>query len=244
MQRMAWIFLVLLSLSATQALAYILPAPFLLQMLAEQRRDLKLRDISAQLEVERHGEDEIFDERLYLKSPERMRLVDETENGRVYVEREGKRAVGTAERLKPMDGLATDLMARLLMPAGSSVDDMAKRLLATVKSVGIDTEIVSLARDNERVVYVIGAKPWEKDKPQLWLDKTSMMPVRFILFAKEGAAGARYETRLLGYGGATAGDFLPQTIERYVDGKKVWRATLSKVDVNQKLPETLFVIPG
>ncbi len=225
----------------TLAHAYVLPASYLLRLLAEKRRSLSLKDLSLQLSAELAGVDAPVDERIYLKTPERLRyLWQEDDATQLYVEREGQRASGREDSLHRLAGPPTDLLAVLLAPTGRDVDDMTHRLWTTLKAAGVDTSVVSLGRQGDTVAYIIGARSWEPNKPQVWLNKSNFMPMRAVVYGRDKS---RYETRWLEYGSSIVGDYFPAVIESYKDGKRVRRAEVTKMAVNQSLPETLFELP-
>lgn len=228
-----------LLLVAGTAQAYVLPADYLLRSLADIRRDGKLVDLSAQLDTT--VGDESFEERLYMKRPERLRLVQQIPDGAVWVEREGHRASGTEAKLERYKGSVTDLTAALLMPRGKDLDESAALLFGTVKAAGIDVRIVTLARWQDKQAFIIGARVWEPDKPQLWLDKESYLPLRLLLIDK--GEKELVETRYVEFGSAVAGNHLPRVIETYRAGKLVRRAEITQLKVNEELPETLFEVP-
>jgi hypothetical protein len=237
--------LVVVMVTATfrAAEAYTPSAEFLLRQLAEKRRDVGARDLSAQLLADVDGAEGPVEEYLYLKSPERLRLVAQRDEGStIYVEREGQRAAGPENGLKRLSG-STDLTATLLVPAGKDVDDMATRMLAMLKAAGIDTSVVALGHQGDTVAYIIGARAFETEKPQVWLYKPGMQPLKTILIDKSKTTPSRIETRFIDFGSPVGGDYFPSVIEVYRDGKRVRRAELSSLSVNQSLPETLFDLP-
>jgi len=223
--------------------AYVLPADFLVRLLAEKRRSLNAKDLTSQWTAEIDGVDGAVDEHLYLKYPERSRLVRQSEDGpHVAIEREGGRAFGPEKAplrvTQPMD-----LTPYLLAPAGRDLDEMSARLLAVLKQAGVDTSMVALGRSGDTLVYIIGARPFEPDKAQLWLSKTSFLPLRFVVFDRSKSPPLRRETRYLDFGGGVGGDLLPSVIEDFEGTRRVRRAELTRVSANQALPETLFDLP-
>lgn len=240
--RVAAVFLALTA-AAKVANAYVIPADFLMKLLAEKRRELKVRDLSAQLVAEVEGSLAPVDEYLYVKSPERLRLVAQGDDGSsVYIEREGQRAMGPESAPKRLTH-AFDLTATLLVPNGRDLESMAARMLAAMRAAGVDTSIVSLGREGDTLAYIVGARPFEPDKPQVWLYKSSFLPLKTVLFDRSRSPASRVEMRFLDYGSPIGGEYLPGVIEVYRDGKRVRRAELTKLSVNQTLPETLFDLP-
>jgi outer membrane lipoprotein-sorting protein len=238
---LACVVLLGFSVTAAPVSAYVPSADFLLKLLADKRRELGLKDLSAQLVAEVEGVEGQVDEHLYMKAPERVRLVSQREDGPiVYVEREGQRAAGPENALKRLTG-ATDLTGELFMPAGTELEAIAVHLISTLKALGVDTSIVSLGRQEDTLAYIIGARPFEPDKPQVWIYKQSLQPMRTVLF--EHGRSSRVEVRYLDFGSPVGGDYLPGAIEVYRDGKRVRRAELQKLAANQGLPDTLFDVP-
>lgn len=156
--------------------AYVLGAEFLMRLLADARRDSP-KAYTLTLNTELAGRDHPVEERLYVKRPERMRLVQMDDTTSISVAREGMSATGEDKVIKP-SGPARNLFSALIYPRGRDLDETSARLLKTLSSSGIDTKVVSLGRNGDQIVYIIGAQPWELDKPQLWLDKVTFLPVR------------------------------------------------------------------
>ncbi|MBN1960254.1 MAG: hypothetical protein JW841_04855 [Deltaproteobacteria bacterium] len=232
----------LATVNINSALAFTPTAYFLLQQLAQKRQSLNARDISAQFRTEIAGVDVPIEEYLYLKYPERMRLISQYDHGEViYIEREGKRVMQTEQQVKKLTN-AIDLTASLLVAAGKDIDQKAVRMLKALKAAGIDTSIVAYGHLDDTIAYVIGARPFETDKPQVWLNQDTLQLLKTIIIDKEKPK-AVVEMRFLDYGSPTGGDFLPAVIEVYRDGKLVRRAELSSLAINRSLPETLFDLP-
>lgn len=232
---------------AASANAYLLPTGFLIRQMADRRLKSDVRDCVVQLTAEVDGRQDPVEERIYVKSPERLRLErDLGDSEQVEVEREGHRAEGSANALKATRAPSTELLASLLVPRGHSAEEMASRTVSTLQDVGIDTKVVGITiygKDARETAYVIGAKPYETDKPQIWLDTNTFLPVRLVSFVDEGGKKVRYESRFFDYA-TGSGDFFPRVIENYRAGKLVRRAEVNDVKVNQDLPETLFQVPA
>ncbi|MEO1174293.1 MAG: hypothetical protein AAFX94_19910 [Myxococcota bacterium] len=223
--------------------AYISSGIQLVENMSAKRAKLNLRDVSAQLTAEVDTIDTPVEERIFVKSPERLRLVQERpEQTVVYVEREGARARGSEQSLKKLSGKSTEMLAALLMPRGADNGSKATRLISLLRGIGVNTKVTSLGiygDDVRNTAYIIGARSWETDKPQLWIDRESFQPVRLVM----NADGILHESRFIGYGSPAGGAWFPETIENYRDGKLVRRSRLNEIRTNEDLPETLFAIP-
>lgn len=232
---------------APAAHAYIVSAEFIVNQLADRRGALELKDLTVQLVADTEGVDGPVEERIYLKRPERLRYVRELPSGEsIVVEREGKRAEGDDTQLKRSTARSIEMLGVLLAPAGADDTARAQRILAALKAIGIDTTTVSLTlygADARESAYLIGARAWEKDKPQIWLDQTTYLPVRLIHFVQENGKAVRYESRFTDYGSAAAGAFFPRVIENYRGETRIRRAEVTELKANQELPDTLFQLP-
>ena len=227
---------------ATVAQGYLLPADYIVRILVEKRHQLGVHDISVHLATELDDQPHLIDERLYLKQPERLRLVQQNDVDHIHVQREEEVADGRENDLHRVTKPRADLFAALLMPKGRTIDERQGRLVELIKRAGIDTAVVSLGRADKDTVYIIGANPGQPDVPQIWFDKATFMPVRYVL-RQPGAGGTvRVETRLLDYGSDVAGNF-PRVVENFIDHTRTRRAEVVRLQVNKNLPETLFQIP-
>jgi len=232
-----------LLLVATAAYAYVPPADFVLRMVAERRFKLNIVDLTVQLATDKPGHKGVIEERIYIKSPERMRRVRQADGvTTLWVQVEDKAAEGPEGGLKLVKG-NLDLLPILLQPAGSELDDVQVRLVGALKRLGIDTTKVTLGRSGQNVAYVVGGRSTDTDKTQLWVDKETYLPIKVVLPKKVGAGVERTEIRWLEFGSAVTGDWFPRVIEVWKDGKRIERSEVSKVDVNKKVPDTLFTLP-
>lgn len=221
------------------ASAYVLPTEFILQILADKRRHLNIVDLSIQLTTELESQHAPAEDRVYLKNPERLRRVrQDEETTTVEIVREGKAARGPEGDIKRVKS-TPDILPVLLMPVGASIEEMQVRMTKAVKALGIDTSVTALGRYEDRVCYIIGARAWEKNVSQLWIDKETFLPLRLVLMDNK----VRRETRWLEFGSSVTADWYPRVIEILEDGVRVERAEVTKIEMNKKVPETLFELP-
>jgi hypothetical protein len=111
-----------------------------------------------------------------------------------------------------------------------------------ISGYGIDGDVVSLSRLDDQIAYVIGAKPWELNKPQLWIDKNFRVPVRLI--EVDSATKEVRDTRLLGFGSAMTGEWWPRQVQSYKNGELVETLTYTEVKVNEPVDPALFKPPS
>lgn len=120
---------------------------------------------------------------------------------------------------------------------------LAEQMLKDLRLLKVDPDVVSYARFDGRVTYLIGSKPWEQDKPQVWIDKDTLQLVRVVRVEKRGDEVVREETRLLGYGSPEGGSWFPKVIEEWRGDKLVRRSVTRSVRKNEALERSLFEIP-
>lgn len=240
--RLFSVVFVLLGLSS-QAFAYVLPADYIMRMLADKISRLKIADVSIKLESQITTPPETFPERLYLKRAERARLLSGSEDTLVYLENEGKIAQSQDGAMAISRENRTDLLTPLLFPVGKNLDERSLRMLDVLAAAGVDTSVVALGRIGSEPVYMVGARPFEPEKPQVWFNKTSFVVVRSLLYTQKDATGDKIEKRYLEYQKSAAGKWFPGSIETWRNGLLVKEQVVLEAKKNQELPETLFTLP-
>ena len=225
----------------SQAHAYVLPAEYIMRMLADKISRLKVDDVSIKLESQQGSETTA--ERFYLKRAERARLLSGVDETLIYVENEGKIADMASGTLQRSSANRTDVLAALLFPTGKNLDERAVRMLSVLSAAGIDTSVVALGRSSNRPVYIVGAKSFEPMKSQVWFDKESFVPLRSILYTAAASAGDKVEKRYLNHQKSAAGKWFPSIIETWKNDILVKEQVVVEAKRNQKLPESMFRAP-
>jgi hypothetical protein len=183
----------------------------------------------------------ITEERTWFLSPDSMRNeVELPEGTRIHLMTAKKRKVHEPGNATKASSTQPDLI-RHFLAAGGSLErgDLARRLESDLKSMRVNLDVVSYGRFDGRVAYVIGAKPWESDKPQVWLDKDSLLLLRIMMPAGQSGTSSR-ELRLLGYGSPEGGSWFPKVIEDWEGGALRQRSVTRAVDKNEELERALF----
>ena len=225
------------------AAAHVLPADYILRMMVERHRRLGIADLTIELTTEVGRNPAGVEERIYIKNPERMRRVRPEGSGAlVTVQVEGEVATGPEGALK-RGKAPLDLLLTLLHPTGEELEDAQRRLLAVLKREGIDSSVVTLGRQKGTIAYVIGGKAQDLQVPQLWIEKETFLPLKLVLPRKVDGKLERLEVRWLEFGSSTTGEWFPRVLEIWRDGQRLERSEVTKVQVNKKVPETLFALP-
>lgn len=249
MSSRALALLAVVALAATPAAAYRPPSRVLLGKAMERQIDRALRTLKVDLETqafEGDGEERgaAVVERVMYQSPgSARRELDLAEGTRVEVRVDDRyltRIPGQAEKTTKAP---VDILHDYVTVAPPLDDTKAvERLLKDMRALGINPEVVSFARFDGRVAYLIGSKPWETDKPQLWLDKDTLLVVRVVMVTKGegGAPPRRTDVRYLGWGSAVGGNWYPQSIEVWNDDRLVRRSITKNIERNVSFDATLF----
>lgn len=246
MKRLALV--VMLALVGGDALAYRPPTRFLLgrameKQIARETKTLRVEAESQSFDISGMPRGAPESEKWMVAGPSTMRRDIETATGmRSEIRVDDKlivRAPGVADkssRALPdpfFDAVATTL----------PWDDnrAADRLMRDIKAYGVNPEVVSMARFDGRVAWLVGSKPWETDKPQLWLDKDLLTVVRVVKFNKKpDGSTQKIDERYLGWGSPVGGNWFPASIEVWVDDKLVQRTLVRNVERNVSFDATLF----
>lgn len=247
--------LALVTLTSTTASAYRPPSRVLLSKAMERQITRDTRTMRIDLETQAYESDgrplgAPVVERLLFQSPgSSRREIDLPEGVRVEI-RDGEKYMTKIAGQPDKAGKAPIDLLHDQVTTYPPMDDSraSERLLKDMRTLNINPEVVSFARFDGRVAYLIGSKPWEENKAQLWLDKDSLLVLRVVMVAPT-APGAKpdekprkTDVRYLGWGSAVGGNWFPQTIEVW-DGDRLVRRSITKnVERNISFDATLFTI--
>ncbi len=220
---------VLAALWASSALAYISPASFLLDRLAHKRSQTGVRRLKVNMQC-REGGGEPVENNLYLKVSGLVRR--ERAGGSVEICKSGDCW------LKRGDQKPRKLPRWAYLPYLYFVEMDAKgsRYLGLLRSLKVDTQVDTLTRFHSRVAVVLGAKSWEQDRPQFWLDKDRFVPLRLMLLEGKSLVDIHW----IDWGTKTGGDWFPSVIEIHKDGEVVERCQVKEVKSGVSMPADLF----
>lgn len=243
------------SLAASAATAYRPPSRVLLGKAMERQITRDTRTLRIDLETQAYestgqpiGAPVV--ERLMYQSPASSRReIDLPEGTRVEI-RDGDKYLTKIPGQPDKAGKAPVDLLHDQVTTYPPLDDnrAAERLLKDMRALNINPEVVSFARFDGRVAYLIGSKPWEENKAQLWLDKDTLLILRVVMVAPLGKDAKpeekprRTDVRYLGWGSAVGGNWFPQMIEVW-DGDRLVRRSITKnVERNVSFDATLFQI--
>lgn len=228
------------------ASAHIPPGGFIIGKMAEKRAALALNDLDVTLQSQYPAlSDSELDERLYLKRGGKLRWVRQESGGEAFiVVRDGKRTEVSATGSVNAETDSFEPLVDLLMPRAQSVEAARTEFLTLCQKLGVDLNVSTLGRLGTRVAYVLGAKPNETEKAQIWVDKDTFAPARVIYKDTYAGKAGFWDIQFREFGARESGEAMPRVIERYFDGKLISHSEIEKVTNNPRLAEGLFVAPA
>lgn len=108
------------------------------------------------------------------------------------------------------------------VPATDAENGLAKY----AEALGVDLATVSLSRLGRRPAYVVGARPQERDRPQIWFDKETTRPIRVIA----DYAGESWDVRFEDSASPATGKRHPRVVEVYRGGRRALALRLMAAD--------------
>ncbi len=111
-----------------------------------------------------------------------------------------------------------------------------------LQRLGIAPDVSSIGRFQGTLVYVLGAQYPDETAPQLWLDKTTFRPVRWLL--RPTSTDYLSDTVEIRYNGwrKTGTIWYPYQIEIYQGERLLRKIQVARVRINPKLSHQLFDI--
>ncbi|MCF8027707.1 MAG: hypothetical protein K9K81_05025 [Desulfobacteraceae bacterium] len=116
-------------------------------------------------------------------------------------------------------------------------------LVRHLEQLGVDMNISSLGRLNKKTVYVAGAGYPDLSRAQVWFDKNTFLPVRWIVApAKKTGQQPAFEIRYLDWQRFDDRIRYPGKIEFYENGRLARAVTVEKLDRISGVPASDFDI--
>lgn len=218
--------------------AYVPMAGHLLQAAAAQRKTPStavVRQIRALLPQEGESRVQEFQETVYFRFPGLVRAEMETGQGRrIYLERNGDYRVADSQGVFQPFPDPMDLALRLL--ANPEAPGM-ERVLA---EVGVDLSVCSLGQFDGRIGFVLGARYPDELAPQVWFDKETLLPFRWLIVRRDdGGLPQRIEIRYFTW--QEVGGFLyPRTMEGYRKERRTADVRVGDIEVGVDIPDERF----
>lgn len=113
-------------------------------------------------------------------------------------------------------------------------------LVDRLSQSGVHLEMVSLGRFKEKIVYVIGAKYPDESVPQVWIDKNTFRPVRFLLPSHGGEGAPLTDIQFTDYRSLDKARTYPGRILFFENNTLVKMQVLETFKINPAIPGELF----
>jgi hypothetical protein len=226
-----------LAVAAWPAEALIPSADGILASAARRREALGVRTLIVEGVLRRPGQDDLKVRELLLAGAGHRVELGEGKDQLVILTLGARQWRWRAGERPTQSTLARPSLVLAFLGDSAAHAAVGRELLA---AYDVDDDVVALTRLDRQIAFSIGARAWEPDKPQLWIDKSYRTPVRLV---EVDGGGHRVETRLLGWGAAQTGEWWPQRIERWVDGQRAEVTVYVELLVNEPLDAGLFRPP-
>ena len=176
-----------------------------------------------------------FDATLYYRYPDRFRYEVTTPEG------EEIRVVGP-------DGAVVVRNGQIVRQRESQFDHFKDPLLYRNVELlhwkfsqrEVDLDVVSLGRYRNKISYVIGAKYPDESLPQVWIEKTTFRPIRYILTPGDLDDSDSEEVEYADYTSLGKNKWYPARILFYRNGRLTRVYVLEDFKINPKLSNKLF----
>ena len=111
-----------------------------------------------------------------------------------------------------------------------------------LRRIGIEDSSVSLGRMEGRVVIIIGAAPGDLSKPQIWVDKETLLPLRFIGTDYFYRNGAFVIQDLSDHFQADGAVWLPRVARSFMKSVLIRTSIVLRTQTNLSIPDAFFDI--
>lgn len=223
-----------------RAAAYVLPSPHVLELMAGKAGKLRSLKVVQQVEIFRAGEGKgstgVVETALY-QFPNRFRADIDSENlRRIYVFSDGNELTVLDGVISPGSSTWFDCYKDILLCR--SRRQLQNRLIRW----GVDLGVASFGRFEGQIAFVLGAEYPDESVPQLWVDKETFRPIRWIVSKNRPELPEEYlEIRFLEWKQIT-GVWYPKHIEFRRDRQLLREIHAQEIEVDPVLTSDLFDI--
>jgi hypothetical protein len=211
--------------------AYVPPPPQLLDLMLSNCGTASRLQVKQRLSVfPEQGEPAVYSETLSFVFPDRFHaeIISGPEQRLLVVAKEGV--------LRVMGGAAVDSEDRLDLYKDLILYRQRNLLIQRLERLGVNTAVASLGRFQDQPVFVLGAAYPNEAAVQVWLDKQSFRPLRWII-------DPGVEVRYLNWK-RFQGLWYPERIEILRQGRLAAAVDADQVNVDAPLAPGLFDVQG
>lgn len=220
--------------------AYVLPGPYILELMTQNLGKAKSLLVSQTLVIHDESPQKIgveLSETLRYVFPEKFRSDTMSENVyRIHVLSKGKAVTVIDGKIADESDNRYDRYKDILL---FKPREMLKDKLSLL---GVDVTVSSLGRFQSKPAYVLGAQYPDETTPQVWLDKDTFRPFRWIMTNKAGESQENsIEVRYFEWH-QVHHTWYPRRIEFFMAGILVREIHVQNIKVNPSFSEELFDI--
>jgi hypothetical protein len=224
----------------SRAPAYVPPAPFLLQQMREalgQADAAVVRQVVSVLTGGKQPAGVELDETVKLEFPDCFRSdIDTPSVRRVHV-------VCGERSLTAVNGrIAAEPEDRYDRYKDIFLDQSGAAPGSRLATLGVDLAVTSPGRWEGRPVYVVGARYPDMSVTQIWLDKETFRPLRWVIPPTAGTREAGVLDIRYNRWRRVAALWYPEDIHFYVDSRPVRRIRVAGIDIVSGFEAALFDI--
>jgi outer membrane lipoprotein-sorting protein len=220
--------------------AYVLPGPYILKLMTQNLGKAKSILISQTLVIHDDTPQKSaveLSETLRYVFPEMFRSDTLSENvHRIHVLSKGRAVTVIDGKVADESDNRYDRYKDILL------FKPRKMLQDKISLLGVDVTVSSLGRFQGKPAYVLGARYPDETTPQIWLDKDTFRPFRWIMTSKsEQNRENRLEVRYFEWQ-KVQNAWYPMRIEFFMAGVLVREIHVQNISVNSSFSEELFDI--
>lgn len=115
-------------------------------------------------------------------------------------------------------------------------------LVERLARLNVDLDLVSLGRYKGKIAYVIGARYPDESVPQVWIEKDTFRPIRYIIKGGDPEGGAPQEIEYADYRSIGKKGWYPSRIQFFENGRLARMYVMKTFKVNPEMPDELFDI--
>ena len=225
---------------ATASHSYVLPAKQILEFMIQQfgsARTVEILQKTVIYDPALEGGMREVDEVLYYRYPDRFRCEVRTPGG------EQVRVVGPEGAIFVTNG-------KIIAEGETTFERFkdlllyrqAEFLLERLSELNVNPTVVSLGRYKDRIAYVIGAKYPDESVPQVWIEKNTFRPIRYVLKSAGPHDTNSEEIEYTDYVPLDKGRSYPERILFFQNGRLARMYVLKTFRVNPDVSDELFDI--
>jgi len=234
------VFIIAFTNFSIPATAYVLKGPHILDLMTRKLGSRKTLLVSQTLMIYDTGSPKKaveFSETVRYFFPETFRSDIMSENAhRIHVLSKGEALTVIDGRVSANPETRFDLYKDLLLYHSRIL--LQKRL----SLFGVDLSIASLGRFQGRIAFVLGSQYPDESRPQVWIEKDTFIPFRWVLTSKNAQhLEDSLEVRYLEWQ-RVDNTWYPMRIEFYQNGALAREIRVDMIQVNPLFSEKLFDI--